>query len=210
MTRIIWKEGKVISIRTRGENYVLAQMGIEPYLIIFKLFSKDDKWVKIRLDSKYVLFSHPVTRQFLKKSTINEQKHIDPLKDFKLPTRWIKEDMSSRSVVIWPGTANQIELILFGEHGASLIEYDANKPGFQEEKIVMKTISLDDVESIESHELRNISIYPEFNERLYLCSQFGENVDPYKDLLFGRDLPLDYKKYFQIISGTVPLSELGY
>lgn len=57
-----------------------------------------------------------------------------------------------------------------------------------------------DNETIDKYELTNVRVYPEFNERLYLCYKFGKNVDPLKDLIFDRPIPLAYKDYIDIIS----------
>ena len=43
-------------------------------------------------------------------------------------------------------------------------------------------------------------IFTKFNERLYLCYKFGKNVDPMKDLVFNRPIPIEYKEYIDIIS----------
>ena len=48
------------------------------------------------------------------------------------------------------------------------------------------------------YELTNVRIYAEFNERLYLCYKFGKNVDPMKDLVFNRPIPIEYKEYIDI------------
>ena len=46
----------------------------------------------------------------------------------------------------------------------------------------------------------NMAMLYEFNERLYLCYKFGKNVDPMKDLVFNRPIPIEYKEYIDIIS----------
>ena len=45
---------------------------------------------------------------------------------------------------------------------------------------------------------------------LYLCYKLKKNVDPEKDIMFRQQIPLEYKTYLDIISGVVPLSDLGY
>ena len=47
-------------------------------------------------------------------------------------------------------------------------------------------------------------------KRLYLCYKLKKNVDPEKDIMFRQQIPLEYKTYLDIISGVVPLSDLGY
>ena len=65
---------------------------------------------------------------------------------------------------------------------------------------IMPEIPFTDNETIDKYELTNVRIYAEFNERLYLCYKFGKNVDPMKDLVFNRPIPIEYKEYIDIIS----------
>lgn len=44
-------------------------------------------------------------------------------------------------------------------------------------------------------------MFPYTNERLYLCSLYNKSVDPYKDLIFNRSLPDNYRLAVEIISG---------
>ena len=44
-------------------------------------------------------------------------------------------------------------------------------------------------------------MFPYTNERLYLCSLYNKSVDPYKDLIFNRNLPDNYRLAVEIISG---------
>lgn len=210
MKVISWKEDKVVSIALKDGVHVLAQMGPSPYLIIFNLFQENDKWDGITLEQDTVLFCHAVTRQFLKMSVISEKKDIAPLKNISFPKYWISENASSRKVKIWENTPDEMEFFTLGKGGASLIENDITVAGFKETKVVEPSIEKDDKATIDKYETTSVSVYPEFNERLFLCSQYKMNIDPAKDLLFNRELPLSYKRYFQIVSGQVPLSELGY
>ena len=66
--------------------------------------------------------------------------------------------------------------------------------------VIIDQIPVTDQETIDKYELTDVRIYPEFNERLYLCYKLGKNVDPLKDLVFNRPIPLDYKEYIDIIS----------
>ncbi len=51
---------------------------------------------------------------------------------------------------------------------------------------------------------------PSLNERLFLCYKLKKNVDPSKEIMFKQQIPLEYKTYVDIISGTIPLTDLGY
>ena len=210
MAALTWKEGKVISIETRENIFVLAQLGPEPYLIIFNLFSHNDVWKDVELTPESILFCHAVTRSFLKRSKLTEKKHIESLKTIEYPKYWISKSPNSYTVKIWAGTPDEMNFLSLGEGGASLVENDITVSGFKETKIIIPVISPNDKETINKFELTSISIYPEFNERLFLCYKFKKNVDPAKALLFNHDLPVEYKRYFQIVSGQVELSELGY
>lgn len=77
---ISWKENKIISIQLRNGVYVLGQMIKKPYLIFFKVYSKDGTWNIDTLSVDDILFCHAVTRQFLKLSQIKDVKGIQGLK----------------------------------------------------------------------------------------------------------------------------------
>ncbi len=216
MSRIIWKENKVISIETRKGVFVLAQMIKSPYIVFFNCFKENNDFDKIDLQNTQILFTHAVTRQFLKKSNIETLK-IEPLKNYQPPKLWIKEDASSRMVNVWKGTKNEREFITFGENGAILIEKDILKDNRHEDsntvfdkcrkKLIPKNIKLND---IKDYELTSVEIYPNLNERLFLCYLTGENIDPAKNILFNIEMPLEYERYVDIISGKIPLEKLGY
>ncbi len=99
-----------------------------------------------------------------------------------------------RRVLLWEGIEDEKEIIILGEGGGSLIEGDINGP------VIMESIPFSDNEIIDKYELTDVRIYAEFNERLYLCYKFGKNVDPMKDLVFNRPIPIEYKEYMDIIS----------
>ncbi|WP_375563440.1 hypothetical protein ACE193_25460 (plasmid) [Bernardetia sp. OM2101] len=215
MSRITWKENKVISIKLKAGIYAIAQMIKSPYLVFFDLFKDDSNWDDVDLTNTPILFIHGVTRQFIKKSEVEEVK-ITPVKRLNIPNHWIYPDAGARKVTVWEGTEFEKEFITLGRMGASLVEKDILKEGKYDhpsgvfDKVLIKSIDNDDSETINNHELTSVEIYPNLNERLYLCYKLGKNVDPQKDLLFDKDLPKEYKTYIDIISGKVQLSELGY
>ena len=218
MKRVIWKENKVLSIETRKGTFVLAQMIKSPFMIFFNAFEDDiDKFKDIDLENTPILFTHSVTKQFLKKSNIETINILKPTPNFQPPILWLKEDASSRKVTVWEGTKNEREFISLGENGAKLVEKDILKDGKYNHisgvfDAVVKQFDSKNVDfnDIMQYELTSVEIYPNLNERLFLCSLKGENVDPAKNILFNISMPLAYEKYVDIISGVVPLEELGY
>ncbi|MGX9079541.1 hypothetical protein ACWTQY_27115, partial [Klebsiella pneumoniae] len=54
-----------------------------------------------------------------------------------------------------------------------------------------------------------LSVFPETNERLYLCYLFGKNVSPEKDISFNFELPKEYETYVKII-GNLTEEEKAY
>ncbi len=197
-----WKSGQVVSIETRDGLFVLAQMGPNPFLIIFNHFKdSDDEWGAVRLDQASVMFCRPVTRQFLRYSTIRVVTEVTPLTTVDYPTAWIDTGGGSHRVTLWAGTSDELSFFAIGGGGGRLVHNDITIAGFKQNPVIMERIPPSDIATIDGHELTSIAVYPEFNERLYLCGRAGRNVDPYKDLLFGREIPLTYKRYFQICAG---------
>ncbi|MBQ3163540.1 MAG: hypothetical protein IJC02_03240 [Lachnospiraceae bacterium] len=201
MQKVTWKANRVISIETRRKDenrkenvYVLAQMINKAQLLVYNLFSTDNKWENIDLSKAPILFCTYVTRQFITNSNVFIQ-DIEPLKDYEPPKYRIHTiGALARKVTLWEGTEDEKEILILGEGGGKLIEGDINGP------VIMEQIPFTDNETIDKYELTNVRIYAEFNERLYLCYKFGKNVDPMKDLVFNRPIPLEYKEYIYIIS----------
>ena len=197
-----WKSGQVISIETRDGVFVLAQMGPSPFLVIFSHFrDSDNDWGTVRLNQASVLFCRPVTRQFLRHSTIRVVTEVLPLTPVSYPNAWIDGGGESRRVTLWAGTSDELSFFVIGKGGGRLVHNDITVPGFKEQPVIMESIPASDIATIEGHELTSIAVYPEFNERLYLCSRSGCNVDPDKELLFDQEMPLAYKRFFQIRAG---------
>ncbi|MBQ3544570.1 MAG: hypothetical protein IJA34_06250 [Lachnospiraceae bacterium] len=201
MQKVTWKANRVISIETRRKDenrkenvYVLAQMINKAQLLVYNLFSTDNKWENIDLSKAPILFCTYVTRQFITNSNVFIQ-DIEPLKDYEPPKYRIHTiGACVRRITLWEGTKDEKEIMILGEGGGKLIEGDINGP------VIMEQIPFTDNETIDKYELTDVRIYAEFNERLYLCYKFGKNVDPMKDLVFNRPIPLEYKEYIYIIS----------
>jgi hypothetical protein len=206
MARITWKKNKIISIETRPGNFVLAQMLQSLTLAIFNLFRSDENWMGTIPSKENVLFYTHVTRQFLQCSNITLQK-LEPVLNISSPNRWIGNDGHGRKVKIFEDTAYEKDILTIGERG-KLIEQNFDKDGrYIGERVLIPSISLDDNIVIDSYELSSIHIYAEFNERLYLCGKYKKNVDPMKDILFNRPIPLEYKTYIDIISDSITKEE---
>lgn len=206
MARVTWKSGHVISIETRTGLYALAQLTREPFLIFFDAFSTDNDWEHFDLTTTPILFCKSVVRQFLQCSHITKHRGIQPLHVTHLPTRWIHATGDFRKVQAWPGTPHEREFWTIGE-GGSLVEREILRhdggpyahPSGLFDRIIMESIDPSDSDTIDQHELDSIGVFPATNERLYLCHKLGRNVDPDKDILFNRDLPLDYATYIDVI-----------
>ena len=202
MKKVIWRANQVISIETRRKDenrkenvYVLAQMINKSKLLVFNLFNKDNHWENINLNEVPILFCTSVTRQFISNSNIFKQK-IEPLKDYQ-PPKYVIDSIGAevREVTLWKETPNERKILILGQGGGRLIE------GHIGDYIeIISEIPFTDDETIDKYELTNVRIYAEFNERLYLCYKFGKNVDPMKDLIFNRPIPIEYKEYIDIIS----------
>jgi hypothetical protein len=201
MAKINWKKDLVISIEVKDNLYVLAQMGEAPYLFVYTIFSKNEEWKDVDLAKAKVLFCNAVTRQFIGQSKVSKVK-VAPVTQ-ELPKYWIKSHaMGTHYRILWEGTPDETKVLLLGDNGGgSLIERDFTPFKYQE-KIVTASIPSSDKKTIDSHELTNIRMFPELNERLYHCYKEDKNVDPLKDLIFDRPMPLEYKRYAEIIAGV--------
>jgi hypothetical protein len=169
-----------------------------PYIIVYNIFRKKNEWLDVDLEKTPVLCCNSITNQFLKMSNIETQQ-IKPAFHIELPKYWIDHFANSRYIEVWKNTPYERKILIIGEGGA-LIERDIREGGIYKTKILKSSNSFDENEIIDKYELTNIRIYAEFNERLYLCYKLGKNVDPLKDLIFNRPIPIEYKDYINIIS----------
>lgn len=206
MARVVWKQGHVLSIETRTGLYALAQMSREPFLIFFDAFSTDNNWGHIDLRTTPILFCKAVVRQFLQCSHVTKHRSVAPLHVTDLPTRWIHATDKFRQVKAWPGTRHEREFWTVGD-GGSLVENEVLRhPGGPRahpsgcfDRVLIQSIDPSDSDTIDRYELDSLGVFPATNERLYLCHKLGRSVDPDKDILFHRDLPLEYATYIDLI-----------
>ena len=129
MARVCWKENRVISIETRKGLYVVAQMLKSPYIRFYHYFSTEPAPDGIDTTQLKLLFTAPVTRQFLRFS------YIIPLKNARANLQnidsdtWINLYPCNRKVQAYQGSAKEISCIIGGEnfdgrHGGMLVKKD--------------------------------------------------------------------------------------
>jgi hypothetical protein len=135
---------------------------------------------------------------------VHVQKNIEPVESVEFPETNIDIGGSSRKLTLWKGTADERSFLMMGEGKNSLREI---KGRYLED---YTPIALRDYRAYADVELTNLRDYPEFNERLYLCSLKQKNFDPLKELAFNRPLGLECKTYIDIIAGKTRISGLGY
>ncbi len=216
---ISWKENKVISVETRRSLFVLAQMLRDPYIRFYNTFQTNEDWKSIDLKNCKTLFTVTVTRQFLKCSNISYIKEVQADIDREDLSIWIHQKDGFREIKVWPKTELEKEFIILGsEPGGDLVEKDIwwqptsknptrNHPSGVFDSLLKKDIPLDADDIINKYELTNLSTYPGLNERLYLCNLLNKNVNPYKDLVFDKEISLDYKVAIDIISTKGDIEE---
>lgn len=205
MAKVVWKEGAVISLETRQGLFTLAQMARSPYLIFFDIFKESQDWKDVDLNSTPVLFYKAITKQFLQLSNVTKQKVRAIKEDATLPDKWIHGDNDSRLVTVWEGTPREQKFVFIG-CGGKLVKKDINNhkggpykhySGVYDE-VLEECISDECI--INSYELTGLAIFPSTNERLYLCSVFGKNVDPEKAIKFNQPIPDEFEVYIRILS----------
>jgi hypothetical protein len=74
----------------------------------------------------------------------------------------------------------------------------------------MPSIPLDDDATIDNHEMTYIGTYPSLNERLWICKTLGRNLDPMKDLTFGRPMHDEYATYLDMKAQHGTMGDWGY
>ena len=204
-----WKKGKVLSLELRNGEFTLFQMlERKGYIAVFDGFKSIDEWKADDLSSMDELFKTIATTAFFRRSTIKVQKHVKPTSDLTCPEGpFIDPGSDFEEVTAWAGTENERTFLKSGNGDNCLISWTREEGCIKEH---CEPIHLEDYEKYQEYELNGLSVYPNINERIYLCSIFGRNVNPEKDLAFQRDLPIEYLKYIDIISGKILLSDLGY
>ena len=202
-----WKPGKVISISLRNGVYVLAQMVRDPYLVFFNHFNEENNWKEVTLKEEDILFCKAVTRQFLRYSPVTIVKDLDPLLDYRLPKEWIYSHIGGYPITV-SVKGRERQLAGFGQR-LSLVQAD-KESGLPEDNplmglfqaYILSDIQEKDWERVGQAELMSIEVFPTLNERLYLCSLHGKNVNPELDISLGKPLPDDYETYIDILTNS--------
>ncbi|MHB8974311.1 MAG: hypothetical protein ACYC3X_28600 [Pirellulaceae bacterium] len=198
MGRLPWKKDKVFAVETRPKLWAIGQMLEDPYVAFFDLFTQKPADMAVDLGKCRVLFVCAVTRQFIGRSS-TMRLTLAPRKPIEIPTLWIKaypgtdERSDEEQIVVFKGTKHERRTWMWP--GARLVKESGRR--YCSPKFVAD-IDPNDEATVVSYELTNIRMYPELNERLYLCHKLGKNVDPLKDLILRRKIPLIYKRYVDI------------
>lgn len=205
MSRVIWKEGNVVSVETRRGHFVLAQMSRSPYMVFYDAFRTQDAWDDIDASDLSVLFVAAVTRQFTRESRVTRQKKVAAPPITALPSRWIHPHPESAKLTLWAGTAEEREVVS-AYMGGALVEMDIlghtggpyRHPSGVFDAVVRPSIDPKDDATIDGHELDVLGVFPSLNERLYLCQEAGRALDPLKDVIFERPLPTAFTVYVDV------------
>ena len=202
----------MFSVETRKGLFSLAQMSRNPFVLFFDRFCSDNRWDNAGLEGLEPLFCVSVTKQFLKQSRIEKQKHVQPLTDFQIPDRWIHPSANMSRRLVARGTPLERQAYL--PNGASLVLKDVmghtggpyrHRSGVFDELLVPSLSSADD-EFVEQHQTTSLGVFPALNERLYLCHLIGRRVSPWADLVLDRPIPETYSVYLDIVFPKRPSS----
>ena len=184
----------------------MQMLEVKGRIIVYNLFNSNNDWSNVHLDQESVLFkTFVIVKPFFSRSRVFVQRNIAPLLSNNFPKTWISSGGGNRKIKLWEGTIIERELIINGT-GNNLLVKEGSEPSETE----YTPIDNADYEKVKHLELTALRIYPEFNERLYLCFEFGVNYDPLKELSFNRTLPEKCITYVDIIAGKIKLADLGY
>lgn len=203
-----WKSGKIFSIRLRNDTYVLLQMlPRKGQVAVFDQFRKEDVWTDVKLEPTNVLFVCTILRSVHDRSSLSFHEDVEAVDGIEAPTVVIYQGSGFREVTFWKDSKDQ-RTVLVGGNGRPQLWYRIPKGDTFEERL--EPIAESDYDQCNEIEMANLRDYPEFNERLYLCSLRGVNFDPLREIALNRPLEADCIPYFDIISGKVKISEFGY
>jgi hypothetical protein len=205
--RVPWREGRVFSVKLRNDWFVLLQMLSSPNVAVFNEFRSEDDWDDIELDAGNVLFVCPVLKAFLKRSQLHFLTNIKAAHSIDIPAWKLNTRGPWENVTVWPGTPHERVVMALGGEGRVGLYRSFCEPGnVGDEYIPISITDYDLYLDIETAHLRN---YPEFNERLFLCSELECNIDPLKELMFRRPLDLICRPYVGMMTGE-RIAKYGY
>lgn len=146
-----------------------------------------------------------MTRQFLKQSQPQVQRHVRSVRDLQIPSRWIHVSANQKRRMVAVGSPLERQAWL--PERASLVAkhvmqhrggpYRHSSGVFDE--ILADSISPDDDDAA-AHELTWLWTAPAPNERLYLCHRLGRRVRPGVDMVLGRAIPEAYADFLDIVA----------
>ena len=201
------KRNVVLSILLRNGKYALFQVLKRPGLIaVFDIFQEKNNWDSDCLRTTPILFKCIIdTKSIFNNSKVFEITNLKPLKHIEMHREWINiNPIDIREITFWPETKEERTISMLGLGNNLLAVADENKYK------TFTPIKLEEYQKVKHLELDCLNIYPHFNERLFLCSELGQNYDPYKEIAFNQELPLICKTYIDIMRVGVERSELGY
>ena len=177
---------------------------VKGQVVVFNIYSHDGIFNDVKLTKDDILFITFISsKSVLKRSCIHMVKNVNPIFGIEFPKLKISLGHGNREIVLWRNTRNERKFIFTGEGNNLLFAETLEGREYS-------SISINDYEKYKDYEVEALRIYPEFNERLFLCSQLKTNIDPMKELAFNRKIDLICSTYVDVISGVVRLSDLGY
>ncbi len=206
MGRVTWKDGAVFSVETRKGLFTLAQMSRHPFVFFFDCFQEENEWDAGALADLEPLFCVSVTKQFLKQSQIEKQKHILARSALEIPDRWIHPSANMVRRTVAAGTALAREVFL--PASAALVLKDVmnhqggpyRHPSGVFDEVLVPDLSAVGEERSQDHEMTSLGVFPALNERLYLCHLMKCRVSPWADLVLDRPISADaYAVYLDIV-----------
>ncbi|MGE3853577.1 MAG: hypothetical protein AB7K09_17735 [Planctomycetota bacterium] len=210
MTTLKWKEGMVIRLWAKGDLWTLAQMLLPPYLFFWDglLLRRKHELPRTPIKAGSNSFCCPILRQVLNFCCAERAAGLSPI-EVQLPEMWIDANTDWEEVTVFRGSPIERTFgTLGGGRGGALIRKNFNPPF--DKTIIIDPIDPEDFQTIDGYECDSLWGSPRLNERLWLSSQLGKLVDPFKDMLFGRDLPPVFQTFVRMSSGDGDLEDWGY
>lgn len=204
--RSVWRANSLFVVKLRNGKQALVQtFSSQPDIAVFNEFRSHGEWEDFVPSMRNVLFCCWAAKFFFQNDHIARLPGLKPAADIVFPDKMLAPE-GNRRACFWKGTDHEREVIVPGE--SVLLRTNHVKNGRHEPEY--KKVKLTDFQRFASLELAALRIYPEFNERLNLCSELEANFDPLKEIVFHRPLDSSCRVYIDIISGKVRLDTLGY
>jgi hypothetical protein len=204
----IWKKNSVFSIRLRNQSQALIQTLDELGKIAVFNLGRDYDLSNTSLRGEDVFFMCWVTKAIFHSEQITLEPKIEPCLTLDFPKQMISIGGGNHEVTFWEGTADERTIITYCGDPKYISTLITQKNG--KNKMKYDEIHNSDYERTAHLEMDAVRAYPEFLERLNLCSEKKGNFDPMKEIVFQRSLGIECDIYLDIIGGRVPVAELGY